>query len=232
MKNWYTFEYFVETYGARLRYIHFFKNKMVEDLSPLGALPELEGFRFFYNQRVTRLWDMRGNKNLKFIDLTDFSRLHDLDGVQRAPALEWFSFGDRIWSTSVADSYRIFRGTGVRRLDFSGKAISDMDLSFVLDMPALEEINLPTNLFTTEQNAWVAANRPDVRGYSLRPSIYFPKDNIGEAYALIVGKRKPSINIAGNEERIRRYEARFQELAAQLKGAPWSSVATGKGNNA
>ena len=37
-----TFEYFIQTYGQRLRAIHFFKNKLVEDWSLLGTLPKLE----------------------------------------------------------------------------------------------------------------------------------------------------------------------------------------------
>ena len=50
-----TFVYFVQQYGRRLRYIDFFKNKLVEDWSLLGTLPELEGIRFFHNQRITSL---------------------------------------------------------------------------------------------------------------------------------------------------------------------------------
>ena len=50
-----TFVYFVQQYGRRLRYIDFFKNKLVEDWGLLGTLPELEGMRFFHNQRITSL---------------------------------------------------------------------------------------------------------------------------------------------------------------------------------
>ena len=53
-----TFEYFINTYGKQLKAIRFFKNKFVEDLSLLGTLPQLEYVHFFYNQRVTALWNM------------------------------------------------------------------------------------------------------------------------------------------------------------------------------
>lgn len=56
-----TFEYFIKTYGAQLRAIRFFKNKLVEDWSLLGTLPKLEYVYFFANQRISSLWDMSRN---------------------------------------------------------------------------------------------------------------------------------------------------------------------------
>ena len=62
----------------------FLKNKLVEDWSLLGMLPELEGMHFFRNQRITSLWDMRGNTALKALVIEDFTRLHDLPGLEMA----------------------------------------------------------------------------------------------------------------------------------------------------
>ncbi len=56
-----TFEYFIRKYGNQLKRIDFFKNKLIEDLSLLGSLQNLEYVDFYYNQKVTQLWDMSGN---------------------------------------------------------------------------------------------------------------------------------------------------------------------------
>lgn len=42
-----SFEYFIKTYGAQLKAIRFFKNKLVEDWSLLGTLHKLEYIHFF-----------------------------------------------------------------------------------------------------------------------------------------------------------------------------------------
>lgn len=225
-----TFEYFIQTYGKQLRFIEFFKNKRIEDLSPLADLPELEGVSFFSNQRVTKLWNMERNLALRAVELEDFTRLHDLSGIEKAPALEWFGFGNVIWPTATADSYRPFAGTKVKRLSFSGKAIGDGDLSFLLEMPELEVFDCSTNRFTTEQIAWVVANCPNLKGYALAPYIEcgcFNEETreFDIPGVIIVGKRKPAmVPFAGNEKKIQRYVETFQKLVKKYKGVPFESI--------
>ena len=221
-----TFVYFVQRYGRQLRYIDFFKNKLVEDWSLLGTLPELEGMHFFHNQRITSLWDMRGNTALKALVIEDFTRLHDLSGLETAPALEWFSIGDAAWSTTVIDSLSCCRGTGIRRLGFSGKAIRDMDLSFLREMPALEMFDFAPNLLTTEQVAWIVGNCPHLKGRSLASAIKITwHGKTDEGYdvpaVMVVGKRKPTLPVEGNEQRIQRYLQRFEAAVEQYRGQPF-----------
>jgi hypothetical protein len=59
-------------------------------------------------------------------------------------------------------------------------------------MPNLEILNFPTNLYTTEQLAWLVAKLPNVQGYALRPTIKYD-DNSGKD-VLICGKRKPLLS--------------------------------------
>lgn len=162
-----TFEYFIEKYGREIRAIKFFKNKMVEDWSLLGTLPNLEFIYWFHNQRIDKMWDMSGNVNLKGICISDFSRLKKLDGVEKAPALEWFSMRDAVWNTSVAESYSCFKNTKVKYLEFWAKKILDEDISFIMDMPELEYFECAANMFSTEKFAYIMANCPDVRGNAL-----------------------------------------------------------------
>ena len=217
-----TFEYFIKTYGRQLRYISFFKNKSVEDWSLLGELPELEGLYWFHNQKIAKMWDMSRNYALKAAALDDFTKLHDLSGVEKAPSLEWFGFGDAVWSTSEIDSLKPFRGTKIRRLVFSGKKIRDMDISFIPDLKELEVFDFPSNLFTTEEVAWLAAKCPNLKGYSLKPYIEYKTfdertKKTDVPAVIIVGRRKPSLVVEGNEERIAAYAAKFNRLAEKFR---------------
>lgn len=217
-----TFEYFIKTYGRQLRFIEFFKNKAVEDWSLLGTLPQLEGIHWFHNQRITKLWDMSKNYALKLVALEDFTRLHNLDGIEKAPALEWFDFGDAVWSTSELESLQPFYGTKIRRIDFSGKRIRDMDISFIPEMKELEVFNFPSNHFTTEQVAWLAAKCPELKGNSLKPYkdfVLWNKDTHKSdiSAVIIVGKRKPTLAIEGNGKKIAGYVAKFEKLVEQYR---------------
>ncbi len=229
-----TFEYLIATYGKQLRAIRFWKNKAIEDLSPLGTLPQLEYVYYFFNQRVTRLWDMSGNTALSALGLDDFSRLHTIEAVRTAPQLREFAIGDAVWPGAVIDSFMPLGGTEIERLSFSGKAISDNNFSFLSAMPRLREFDFPLNLLTTEQVAWIVANFPHLTGYALvarrdwmllDKKLYAEKREIKEVPStIIVGKRKPALNIAGNEARIAKYEQKFEALKELYRGKAYEEI--------
>lgn len=219
-----TFEYFIMTYGKQLRAIRFFKNKCVEDWSLLGTLPQLEYVYYFFNQRIKSLWDMSGNTSLVGLCIKDFSRITSIEGIQTAPNLSEFIIGNAIWPTMVLDSLTPLAGTNVEKLQFFGKDINNHDLSFLSEMKRLKCFDFPSNLFTTEQVAWIAANLPQIEGHSVKAKIdcalYDSSDKCVPG-AIIVGKRKPSLVVRGNEKRIGRYVSKYAELKEKYRNVPY-----------
>ena len=218
-----TFEYFIKTYGKQLKAIRFFKNKFVEDLSLLGTLPHLEYLYFFANQRVTALWDMTENKSLSSLCIEDFSRLASIRGVETAPALKEFRIGNAIWNTMVLDSLMPLSNSKIERLSFTGRAIGDSDFSFLETLPELKVFDFATNVFTTEQVAWIAANCPLAEGYALKAKVDCMLTDSNEHLvdvpkSIIVGKRKPILKVKGNEEKIQKYVDSFEKLKKKYKG--------------
>lgn len=221
-----TFEYFIETYGKQLKAIRFFKNKFVEDLSLLGTLPQLEYVHFFANQKVTALWDMTENISLTALCVEDFSKLTSIKGVETAPVLKELIIGNAVWRKMVLDSLMPLASTKIERLSFTGQAILDNDLSFLENMPKLKEFDFATNMFTTEQVAWIVANCHLLDGYALKAKIdcmlFESNDNpVDVPKSIIVGKRKPTLKIKGNEEKIQRYVDDFEDLRIKYKGVPY-----------
>ena len=221
-----TFEYFIRTYGHQLKAIRFFKNKLVEDWSLLGTLPRLEYVHYFANQRIDRLWDMRGNTALTALSISDFTRLHSIEGIGAAPALREFHIGDAIWRKAVVNSLMPLANTGIEVLSFGAKELTDDNLSFLCTMNNLKAFDFSTNQFTTEQVAWIAGNFPALQGFALTA-----KRDIGpmqyadeEPYTLIIGKRKPCLKIRGNEARIAKYEENFEALKQKYKGMPYEAA--------
>ena len=221
-----TFEYFIKTYGKQLKAIRFFKNKFVEDLSLLGTLPQLEYVHFFANQRITSLWDMSGNTSLSGLAIEDFSRLTSIKGIETAPALKEFGIGNAIWSKMIIESLMPLANTKIERLSFSGRAIVDNDLSFLETLPDIKAFDFSTNMFSTEQVAWIVANCPHAEGYALKAKVDCMLLDSNEHMvdvpkAIIVGKRKPILKVEGNEERIQKYVDSFEKLKAKYKGVPY-----------
>lgn len=219
-----TFEYFIRTYGPRLKAIHFHKNKLVEDWSLLGTLPQLEYVYWFANQRIESLWDMSENRSLKGLLISDFSRLHNIEGIEKAGALRYFSIGNAIWLTMVVDSLMPLAKTNLTDLDFCGRKIEDGNLSFFSSLHHLQSFNCALNLLPTEQFAWIAANFPQVEGRSLHAkedgTVYVVRDGkyLEVPGAYIIGKRKPSLAYEGNEKRIQKYVDSFEQLKEKYRG--------------
>lgn len=219
-----TFEYFIKTYGKQLKAIRFFKNKLVEDWSLLGTLPQLEYVHFFANQRIKSLWNMSENRSLIGLCIEDFSKLTSIEGIGTAPSLKEFRIGNAVWSTMVLESLMPLANTNIEKLSFCGKAIAENDFSFLAHMPYLNVFDFPTNMFSTEQVAWIAANFPQLNGYALKANLnceLYDSSMNKVPGTLIVGKRKPSLIIQGNEKRIEKYVSSFEALKQKYKGMPY-----------
>lgn len=219
-----TFEYFIKTYGKQFKAIRFFKNKLVEDWSLLGTLPDLEYVHFFSNQRIDSLWDMSKNKSLTGLCIEDFSKLHSIDGINTAPNLKEFSIGNAVWSTMMVDSLTPLANTNIEKFNFSGKSIVDNDFSFLSTMPCLTVFDFPANMLSTEQIAWIAANFPHIEGFALKANIdcnMYDSSMNDVPGTIIVGKRKPSLILQGNEKRIEKYVLSFESLKQKYKNMPY-----------
>jgi len=224
-----TFEYFILKYGKQLKAIRFFKNKQIEDLSLLGTLPQLEYLYFFANQKVTRLWDMSNNTFLTGLGIDDFLRLNSIVGIETAPNLKHFEIGNRVWSTAEIESFMPLANTNIEYLCFGGKKITDNDFSFLSDMLQLKEFDFSLHFLTTEQVAWIVANFPHLKGFALKAKhdceLFKSNEDLTKVPAtIIVGKRKPSLKIEGNEQRIKNYELKFEALVEKYKGKKYCEI--------
>lgn len=217
-----TFEYFIKTYGKQCKAIRFFKNKFIEDLSLLATLPQLEYLSFFANKKVATLWNMSENKFLTALCIEDFTKLTSIKGVETAPALKELIIGNAVYSRMVIDSFMPLESTKIEKLSFTGQKILDNDLSFLERMPNLKEFHFATNLFSTEQVAWIVANYPMLEGYALKAKIdFYFSDSKDDLRSIIVGKRKPTLKGKENEEKIQNYVSNFDILKKQYQGVPY-----------
>lgn len=217
------FERLVAEYGRQFRGLYLWKCPRITDLSPIQDLPQLTHVACYWNQRATRLWDLSATPNLRGLHFEDFTRLTALDDLAAGASLEELRFGNAVWVTSVyATLDPLVALGGLRDLDFTAKRVIDGRIQPLAHLVSLTRLSFPTNLFTTEQCAWLRARLPDsVTGPILQPikklSNPIPGTNRD---SLVIGKGKPFLSSAEDAARIARYEADFLRMVDLFRLAP------------
>lgn len=187
-----TFEYFVNTYGRQFQAITFWKNKAVSDLSALSALEDVEYISYFFNQKVTKLWDMSNNKKLVGLSISDFSKLHSLDGIEKACKLESLYVHNRVEARMEIESLQPIVNTGIKYFYWGGRRVLDNDFGCLANSK-IEELDISPMQFTMLELAQLLALFPE----TLKGSITKPysrggvkdKDGYTEYFFLCKGKR-------------------------------------------
>ena len=167
---------------------------------------------------------MSGNESLSGLCIQDFTKLSSIKGIETAPALKEFVIGNAIWDKMILESLMPLAHTNIVKFMFCGKSIADNDYSFLADMPNLKQFDFPTSMLTTEQVAWIVANFPKLEGFALnakKDCTLMNSEYKNVPGVLIVGKRKPSLIVEGNEKRIAKYEQNFEQLKKKYAGIPY-----------
>ena len=215
-----TFEYLIKQYGKQFNAISFWKNKMVEDLSPLGTRSGIKFINWFFNQRSVSLWDMSGNKSLKGLGIYDFSRLHDISEIRTAPDLEFFGLGDMVWAGMVIDSLRPVADSTVRHFEWCGKTVSDHDYK-CLAKGKIEVLDINPTRFTMDELTDLLALFPE----TLSGCITIPyvtgrittKDNSGCTTYNYLCKNKKVCVAGKDDERFQKYLKDFDALLKEKR---------------
>ena len=212
-----TFEYFVENYGHQFKAINFWKCPLVGSLKAMEYLDQVEYIVYFWNQRAEHLWDFSKTKVLMGFCYDDFTRLHDISEVAGAPALEDLRFGNRVEPKYILNTLGpIKECTTLKSLSFSAKKLLDRKIEPLAHLKQSEHLWFPSNLFSTEQVAWLKAHLPDtVVSKVLNPywTIDKPLNFSGkDKDTFIVGKRKPFLSSVEEKARISRYVEQFNEM--------------------
>lgn len=210
-----TFEYFVNTYGRQFQAITFWKNKAVSDLSALSSLEDVEYISYFFNQKASKLWDMSNNKKLVGLSISDFSKLHALDGIEKACNLESLYVHNRVEARMEIESLKPIVNTGIKYFLWGGKRVLDNDFGCLANSK-IEELDISPMQFTMLELAQLLALFPE----TLKGSITQPytsggvkdKDGYTEYFFLCKGKRTC---VKGKDDA--RFESYLNEFENLLK---------------
>jgi hypothetical protein len=135
----------------------------------------------------------------------------------QSPALEELSFGNMVWPKYILNTLAPLRDCiGLKSLSFSAKKVLDNRIEPVAALKQLERLEFPSNMFSTEQVAWLKAHlSPTVESKVLHPywQIESPLAISGKNKdTFIVGKRKPFLDSVQDKKRVDKYVRQFNEM--------------------
>lgn len=222
----------VREVGPSLVGLHLWKCPRIVDFSPLEAMPLLEQFAVYWNQRVERLWNLTKTPALRGLRLEDFTRLHDLSSLAEARSLRQLEFGDKIWDTSTfATLEPVGELSGLRHLRFTAKRIEDDRIEPIARLQALESLWFTPRLFAARQLAWLRARLPDsLHSESIAPFRRLREDgsSILDGKDVIVnGRRGPILDSTKTKVRLERQVAAFERCVAEYRALPQEKAGTG-----
>jgi hypothetical protein len=133
--------------------------------------------------------------------------------------------GDAVWRKSTFETLEPLAALlDLRRLMLHPKRIDDGRIQPLSRLSGLERLSIPTNLFTTEQIAWLRARLSEsLDCEALTGLVNLPKP-IGRAGkpvdVLLVGKRKPFLNSKLDAVRIQHHVNEFNQMVETFKSDP------------
>ena len=212
-----TFEYLIQNYGNQFKAISFFKNKLVTDLSPLGNLKGLEYLHYSWNQRVTDLWDMRKNENLRGLAIYGFTRLHSIEKIVTAPNIEYFSIGNRYGSMMNIESLKPLIQSNVSHFGWWAGEVLDNDY-LCLAQSKIRELDMRVGAYRMEELAELVASIPDLKGTVTKPyteGSVVEHDKKTTYYFLCKGKK--TLVKGKDDEKLEKYLADFESLVEKYR---------------
>lgn len=212
------FEYLIHQYGHQFIHLNLFKNPKINDFTPLESLDKVVSIEMFWNQKADFLWDLKKNKSLEKIVLSDIKRMRNLDAFTNNQTLKYIEFDMGMTGTLAIESLKPLASCrSLEYLSFRLNKLIDQDITPLADIATLRELDFNVNLFQTEQVAWLAAHCSNKVHCKLFEGILkwnvtyhggpeFPPDT------LIVGKRKPILNGIKDKVKIEKYLTEFRHM--------------------
>lgn len=223
-----TFEYFITEFAHQFEKINFWKCPQVSDLSPLEDLDKVNAISWFWNTKSTALWNFNKNKRLSILHIRDFQNVKTIQPLSQSSTLREITLSGGLWKKSTIDCLVPLSSIDTLEvLTFSTK-VSDGSIEPIARINHLKELYFPSNVFTTEQVAWLTAKLSG----RVKSDILSPYRTIDNPYinqkgevldTNVIGKRKPILDSKKSAQKLEKYVNNFNELVEHYKTNPYLS---------
>lgn len=193
---------------------------LVKDLSIIETLARTETLVLNWNTKATALWDISKNRDLRTLEITDFSKIDDLGQLALAAQLTSLVIGGGIEKQMKIKSLEPLSGlTSLRYLALSNLKVEDDTLAPLGALINLEELEI-SNQFETKEYALLAMKLMNTRCrmfQATNPCKIVGTDGKMVWDTMVTGRRKPFLLAAKDGDKIEKYKRNFELLKAELK---------------
>src|SRR5690606_13562571 len=140
---------------VNLKYLNLYQ-VLAKDLTILETLDKTETIILNWNTKLTSLWDISKNKGLKTLEITDFSKLEEIDQLSLATQICDLTLGgghNKPMKIKTIDPLKNL--TNLKTLTLTNLKIADDTLQPLGHLKNLETLFL-SNQFETKEYAWLA----------------------------------------------------------------------------
>ncbi|MED4285268.1 leucine-rich repeat domain-containing protein [Priestia megaterium] len=207
------FNLIIKLINPKMLYIYDVK---VSDLSPLEGLTNIEILDIEWNTKVTKLWDISRNKELKALYIKDFSKLHDISQITGGYNINILTLAGGNSKPLKLDTLKEL--ADLKHLEYLGLSnikVLDQSLDPITELKQLKELSI-SNQFPTEEYAKLSAKLPHTKCEKFKAYTFLGSPIDGKN-VMVVGKRKPLLSTREDKIRLQEYVERFKALQEKYK---------------
>jgi hypothetical protein len=140
---------------VKLKYLNLYQ-VLAKDLTILEALDQTETIILNWNTKATTLWDISKNTNLKTLEITDFSKLEEIDQLSLATQIESLALGGGYGKSMKIKTINPLKYlTNLKCLSLTNLKIEDDTLQPLGQLKNLFKLII-SNQFEIKEYAWLA----------------------------------------------------------------------------
>ncbi len=193
---------------------------LAKDLTILETLEKAETIILYRSTKATTLWDVSKNKGLRTLEITDFSKIEEIDQLSRAKHIDNLILGGGVGGKPIKlkSLKPLSTLTNLKYLSLTNLRVEDDSLQPLGHLKNLERLEL-ANRFETKEYAWLATRLPNTKCRMFQAT---NSCKITDSYdrllsdTMITGRRKPFLLSTKDHVKIDKYVKDFEKLKKEL----------------
>lgn len=203
---------------VNLKYLNLYQ-VLAKDLTILETLDKTETIILNWNTKSTALWDISKNKSLKTLEITDFSKLEEIDQLSLATQISDLSLCGGINKPLKIKTIKPL--AGLKNLKFLGLTnlkIEDDTLQPIGQLKSLDILEI-SNQFETKEYAWLATRLPNTKCKMFQATNYCTIVGANNKLVwdtMVTGRKKSFLLSTKDQVKIDKYIKEFERLKNEL----------------
>ena len=201
-----------------LQYLNLYQ-VLAKDLTVLETQTSPNTIILNWNTKATELWDISKNKNLCTLEITDFSKINEINQLSSATQIcNLVVGGGHNTPLKIKTLEPLSNLINLEYLGLTNIKVEDDTLKYLGVLKSLKLLEI-SNQFEAKEYAWLATRLTDTACkmfQAVNPCNIIGVDNQTVWDTMVTGRRKPFLLSTKDQERINKYVKEFERLKNEL----------------